>query len=563
MRSSAYGAMLVCGLAASVAGISCLPDLAEEATGPLEVASVQVTPESATLVPGESVQLHGSARAADGALVDASLAWSGGDPAIATVSSSGRVSAVAPGQTQISATAGGKTGRAVIDVRSAVIPVASVTVEPASASLEVGSTRQLTATAHAASGAVISGRPVTWSSSSPDKASVSATGLVTAHAAGSSTVSATIEGKSGTSAITVTAPPPPPAAVASISVSPGSASVEVGKTVQLTATLKDAAGNTLTGRTVGWTTSSASVASVSSSGLVTGVGAGSATITATSEGKSGQASITVTAPPPPPPEGSVVLVGAGDIARCSSDKDDATARLLDNIAGTIFTAGDNVYENGTASEFSSCYEPSWGRHKARTRPSAGNHDYGTSGATGYYDYFGASAGPRGKGFYSYELGEWHIVVLNSNISRSPGSEQITWLRSDLAGNTKRCVLAYWHHPRFSSGDHGNDSSVQTFWDVLFEYDADVIVTGHDHNYERFAPQTPLAAADPVRGIRSFVVGTGGTGLRSMSTTRANSEYRNSSNHGVIRFDLSAAGYQWAFITTPDGKVLDTGTGSCH
>src|SRR2546425_4248149 len=220
---------------------------------------------------------------------------------------------------------------------------------------------------------------------------VSSSGLVTGKVAGTATITATSEGQSGTSAITVVHVP-----VVSVTVAPSSATAQVGSTVQLTATPKDAGGNPLTGRTVTWASGNTSVATVSPSGLVSGATVGSATITATSEGQSGTAAITVVAA-----SGSVVLVGAGDIADCSGSGDEATAALLDNIAGTVFTAGDNVYPDGTDAQFAQCYDPSWGRHKARTRPTPGNHDYHTTGASGYYGYFGSLAGPSGQGYYNY------------------------------------------------------------------------------------------------------------------------------------------------------------------
>ena len=193
----------------------------------------------------------------------------------------------------------------------------------------------------------------------------------------------------------------------------------------------------------------------------------------------------------PVPVPDVVLVGAGDIAGCSSDGDEATAKLLDSIPGTVFTTGDNAYPSGTMSEFLDCYDPSWGRHKARTYPSSGNHDYGTQGAAGYYAYFGSVAGDPDKGYYSYDLGSWHIVVLNSNIQEGAGSDQEQWLRADLAAHPVACTLAYWHHPRFSSGDvHGSDGKMQSLWQALYDFGADVVLNGHEHNYERFALQDP-------------------------------------------------------------------------
>jgi hypothetical protein len=268
-------------------------------------------------------------------------------------------------------------------------------------------------------------------------------------------------------------------------------------------------------------------------------------------------------PPPPPPAGAAVLVGAGDIAECDSNGDEATAALLDGIAGTVFTAGDNAYGEGTAAEFSSCYQPSWGRHKQRTRPAPGNHDYNTSGASGYFGYYGAAAGPPGRGYYSYDLGDWHVVSLNSNIDMSAGSAQGQWLRADLAASTRRCALAYWHHPRFSSSDgHGSSTEPQPLWDALYEAGAEIVVSGHNHVYERFAPQTPGGQSDPVRGIREFVVGTGGTGLHGFGGAIANSEVRYR-GHGVLKLTLRPNGYDWQFIPVAGDTFTDGGSGSCH
>jgi hypothetical protein len=263
------------------------------------------------------------------------------------------------------------------------------------------------------------------------------------------------------------------------------------------------------------------------------------------------------------PSRSVVLVGAGDIADCTTSTDEATAQLLDVIPGAVFTAGDNAYPDGAPSDFTNCYEPTWGRHKARTSPSPGNHDYRTEDAAGYFAYFGASAGPAGLGYYSYDLGDWHIISLNSEINTSAGSTQEKWLRTDLAANTKQCTLAYWHRPLFSSGFHGSLVALRPLWEALYEFNAEVVVVGHDHNYERFAPQTPTGVADPVRGLRQFVVGTGGTDLRSMEATIANSEVRNSTTHGVLKLTLHGSGYEWEFIPVAGQTFTDSGSGSCH
>jgi hypothetical protein len=260
--------------------------------------------------------------------------------------------------------------------------------------------------------------------------------------------------------------------------------------------------------------------------------------------------------------GDPVLVGAGDISSCSSTGDESTAKLIDNIAGTVFTAGDNAYESGTASEFANCYNPTWGRFKARTKPAPGNHEYNTSGASGYYGYFGAAAGDPSKGYYSYNLGAWHIVVLNSEISTATGSAQEKWLRQDLAANPTACTLAYWHKPRFSSGEHGNTSSVQPLWQALYDYHAEVIVNGHDHDYERFAPQSPTGTAD-ANGIREFVAGTGGRSHYGFSAIIANSAARNSDTFGVLKFTLHSNSYDWQFIPEAGKTYSDSGTAQCN
>jgi len=261
---------------------------------------------------------------------------------------------------------------------------------------------------------------------------------------------------------------------------------------------------------------------------------------------------------------AAVLVGAGDVARCDATNDEATAQLLDNIPGTVFTAGDNIHASGSLSDFTSCYEPSWGRHKARTRPAVGVNEYLTTGASGYFDYFGTSAGERDKGYYSYDLGDWHVVVLNSNIAMTAGSAQEQWLRADLAASTRRCTLAYWLHPRFSSYGTSVRSAVKPLWDALYAAGADVVVNGYYRLYERFAPQTPDGLADAQNGIRQFTVGTGGHGVYSFGTTfRPNSEAHGSGTYGVLKLTLSSDGYSWEFVPVPGGTFTDSGSGSCH
>lgn len=225
-----------------------------------------------------------------------------------------------------------------------------------------------------------------------------------------------------------------------------------------------------------------------------------------------------TGPDPATPEAT--LIGAGDIGECASEGPSLTAALLGGNGETVFTAGDNAYENGTPEEYERCYAHFWGRFLSRTRPSPGNHDYFSSGAAPYFAYFGEQAGPPGLWYYSYDLATWHVVSLNSNIPSGPGSPQAQWLRADLRANQKPCMLAYWHHPVFSLGPNGNSDIIREIWRVLYEYRASVVISGHDHIYERFLPQTPDGIADPDRGIRQFVVGTGGG--RRCTAQRANS-----------------------------------------
>jgi hypothetical protein len=259
----------------------------------------------------------------------------------------------------------------------------------------------------------------------------------------------------------------------------------------------------------------------------------------------------------------VVLVGAGNVARCDRTMDEATASLLDNVAGTIFTTGDNVYASGSSSDYSNCYGPSWGRHKARTRPAPGELDYHTSGASGYYGYFGTQAGAAGKGYYSYDAGEWHVVVLNSDLDMSKGSAQEQWLRADLAARNTRCTLAYWHLPRFSSYSTNNRAEVKPLWDALYEAGVELVLNGHYRLYERFGPQMPDGVADQAFGIRQFTVGTGGISTNGFGAAVPNSEVRQTPVYGVLKLTLSTDAYQWQFIPIRGETFSDAGSGICH
>jgi acid phosphatase type 7 len=259
-----------------------------------------------------------------------------------------------------------------------------------------------------------------------------------------------------------------------------------------------------------------------------------------------------------PPAGPVVLVGAGDISSCDSDFDELTAQLLDAIPGTVFTTGDNVYEDGTTAEYAECYDPTWGRHKDRTQPVPGNHEYHTSEATGYFQYFN-NIPP----YYAYDLGDWRIYALNSEIDASAESSQLTWLQDDLLRNPRQCVLAYWHTPRWSSGSrHGIDRDLQTFWEILYAAGADLVINGHEHNYERFAPMNAAGEADPL-GLREIVVGTGGKNLYEFGTPLPTSEVRNDTSFGVLKLTLHPTAYEWEFIPVAGATFTDRGSTDCH
>ena len=268
--------------------------------------------------------------------------------------------------------------------------------------------------------------------------------------------------------------------------------------------------------------------------------------------------------------GDPVLVGAGDIASCDDLAGaEATAKLIDKIPGTVFAAGDLAYPDGSDEQFVNCYGPTWGRFKERTRPAPGNHEYHKGGASGYARYFGAAAGDPDKAYYSYDLGTWHIVALNSECAAIGGcdaqSPQTQWLKQDLAQHPGGCKLAYFHKPLFSSGGkHGNDPEVRPLWEVLYGAGADVIINGHDHDYERFAPQDPSGHLDQKRGLREFVVGSGGKNShRKMGNPEPNSEVRNDDTFGVLKLTLHPGAYDWEFVPEAGKSFKDAGSDPCH
>jgi acid phosphatase type 7 len=274
-----------------------------------------------------------------------------------------------------------------------------------------------------------------------------------------------------------------------------------------------------------------------------------------------------------PPEQSFVLVGAGDIASCKQLQGaEATAKLIERIPGTVFAAGDLAYERGTPAEFENCYGPTWGRFKDRTKPAPGNHEYDGSLAVGYFQYWGAQAGQPEKGYYSYDLGAWHVVVLNTNCGSqvlggcAQGSPQEQWLHKDLAEHANACILAYGHHALFSSGvfkRHAIHPELKPLWQDLYSAHADLVLAGHEHSYERFAPQDPESNADAKLGIREIVVGTGGRSHDPLGLPIANSEVRDSETYGVLKLTLSRGMYKWEFIPEEGKTFRDAGEGVCH
>jgi len=270
----------------------------------------------------------------------------------------------------------------------------------------------------------------------------------------------------------------------------------------------------------------------------------------------------------------VVFVGAGNIATCGTSNDEATAQLLDSIPGTVFTAGDNAFPNGSDSNYVACYGPSWGRHKARTYAVLGNHDYQNLGDKGdarpSFDYFGDRLGPRGLGYYSYDLGAWHIIVLNDKgayVGLDPASPQAQWLAADLAQNTRRCTLALWHIPLFLSSNSAGytvNPEHKAIWDVLYAAGVDVVINGQQHHYERMAPMNPDGAVDQARGMRQFNVGTGGGDGVMLPTVAVhpNSEKR-AAVFGVLKLTLKLDSYDWEFVPVAGATFSDTGSGTCH
>lgn len=266
----------------------------------------------------------------------------------------------------------------------------------------------------------------------------------------------------------------------------------------------------------------------------------------------------------------VVLIGAGDIAECANQNDKITAGLLEQFPGTtIFTAGDNSDDLDPANAYKNCFDPTWGRFKDRIHPAVGNHDYDDDDSSAaYFKYFGAAAGVPGKGWYSYDLGSWHIVVLNSECEDvggcQAGSPQEQWLKADLAAHPTRCSIAIWHRPRFSAAYAEGLPFVEDFWKDLYNAGAELIINGHYHYYERYAPMDPEGKLDNAKGIREIISGTGGAHLETRARTcNGNCQVFDQTTHGLLKLTLHPDSYDWQFIPEPGKTLADSGSTECH
>lgn len=271
-----------------------------------------------------------------------------------------------------------------------------------------------------------------------------------------------------------------------------------------------------------------------------------------------------------PAAADTIVMVAGDIAcppqlprtQDACHQEDTSDLIAQQKPNLVLTAGDNQYDTGKLSDFQDSYDKTWGQFKGITKPTPGNHEYRNNKGTGYYNYFGSRAGRPNRGYYSFDREEWHLIALNSNISTRGTSRQIEWLRKDLTSNPADCTLAYWHHPLYSSGEHGNHPKVKPIWKALNAADADLVINGHDHDYERFAPMNAKGNAR-ANAIRSFVVGTGGVNLRPFGTIRPHSIARSSNTFGVLKLTLQTGAYVWEFIPETGGSFSELGAGDCH
>jgi len=460
-----------------------------------------------------------------------------------------------------------------------------VVVSPVSLTAGAG-TATVTVTARDAGGNPVAGATVTIAATGtgnvivqpgpPTNGSGVTTGTFSSTGAGQKTISAIASGVliSQKPTLTIVAGP---VSASQTTVTANPASIESGSgAATIIVTARDAFANPVSGASVTLAASGSGVtltqpsAPSDAAGVATGALAasttGTKTVSATVAGVAIAQTATVTVLAP---GSAVTFVGAGDIADCGSSDDEATAALINAMPGVpVFALGDNAYPNGSTKDFANCYNPSWGAFKSRTHPAAGNHEYNSSNAAPYFAYFGAAAGPAGLGYYSFDLGAWHVIVLNSNISSDAGSPQDVWLRADLAAHPTVCTLAYFHHPLYSSiGGTGSGGAVITsarrFWDDLYAAGADLVLNGHRHVWERIAPMKPDGTADPVRGIRTIIAGMGGESGGDLTNIFPLSEEREGHTFGVLKLTLRSTSYDWQFIPVAGSTYTDSGTGTCH
>jgi hypothetical protein len=473
------------------------------------------------------------------------------------------------------------------NVSTGVVSASQSTVAVSPASIVAGGgSSAITVTVRDGSGTPLPGVTVTLSANGSNtivqppgltNASGVASGTLSSTSAGVKTVTATASGVviNQQPAITVTA--------AAISTSQSTVqaiptTVVVNSPSSISVTAKDQFGNPVSGATVHLSATGTGVsvtqpaAATDATGVATGSVKASSTGTVTVSATAGGAALTQTASITVEAVGaSVVFIGAGDIADCGNDNDAATAALINAIPSVpVFTLGDDAYPNGSTNDFKNCYNPTWGAFKSRTHPSAGNHEYDVSStAAPYFAYFGAAAGTAGQGYYSFDLGSWHVIVLNSNIATDPGSPQELWLKADLAAHPNQCTLAYWHHPLYSSigGTSGTSGAVITsarpLWDDLYAAGVELVLNGHRHVYERLAPMKPDGSPDPVNGIRTIIAGMGGESGGDLTNIFPTSEVREGRTFGILKLTLTAGSYSWQFIGVPGSTFTDSGTNSCH
>ena len=531
IRTSAYWTLTM------LVSAGCL-----DSVGPMHAVSLIVFPSRVSLLPGDTTRIATFTNPSPQNPQDPHhFRWHTLDTAVAHVDSTGLLRAGSPGSTTAVVTWQGTSATIQVSVQQ----LRAIAPSPGSAQIVPRQTYRIRVRATDPPGAVIPTESLVWSSNAPQIATVDSVGNVTGHSFGVAAIHVVL-GSSGPSADM-------PVYVTSLVISPAAPMVLEGDTLRLAVVHTDGLGDTLPPPAVSWTSFDTTVLTIDSTGLARGLAPGASVVQAFGPALGTSLDVSVIAP---------TIVGAGDIAECTSPGDYLTAAIIDTMAGVVFTAGDNAYPDGSDSAFASCYAPTWGRFKSRTRPALGNHEYESGSSVPYFRFFGSSAGPSPNGYYSYDIASWHIIVLNSQFQDTVGSPQEKWLKADLASHARQCTLAYWHYPLFSSGLFAV-TSMRPAWRDLYAAGAEVIINGHDHHYERFAPQTPDGILDSLHGIREFIAGTGGGDLQPASTPAPNSEVKDYVTFGVLQMTLHIGKYSWRFIPIDGESFSDSGTTACH